>query len=139
MPLSETENIGLLEQIVSDQRQILTDVFNGTDVTTIPQLWCLCMSTVLAPSRRLIHVFDLHIDQTKKSKDITKTACVYQTMLLYFGLTISESLPQYPLVVVLECILSPVGATFATSRPLQNVTGRAALVGRSSQVIVSAG
>ena len=42
VPLSETENIGLLEQIVSDQRQILTDVFNGTDVTTIPQLWCLC-------------------------------------------------------------------------------------------------
>ncbi|TCD67740.1 hypothetical protein EIP91_011982 [Steccherinum ochraceum] len=41
LPLSETENIDLLEQIVSDQRQILTDVFNGTDVSTIPQLWCL--------------------------------------------------------------------------------------------------
>ncbi|KAH8077106.1 hypothetical protein BXZ70DRAFT_708274 [Cristinia sonorae] len=41
LPLSEEENVDLLEKIVSDQRQILTDVFNGTDVTTIPQLWCL--------------------------------------------------------------------------------------------------
>ncbi|THH28767.1 hypothetical protein EUX98_g5424 [Antrodiella citrinella] len=41
LPLSETENIGLLEKSVSDQRQILTDVFNGTDVTSIPQMWCL--------------------------------------------------------------------------------------------------
>ncbi|THH28766.1 hypothetical protein EUX98_g5425 [Antrodiella citrinella] len=41
LPLSETTNVDLLEQIVSDQRQILTDVFNGTNITTIPQMWCL--------------------------------------------------------------------------------------------------
>ncbi|KAI0791027.1 hypothetical protein C8Q75DRAFT_890923 [Abortiporus biennis] len=41
LPLSETTNIDLLEKVVSDQRQILTDVFNGTDITTIPQMWCL--------------------------------------------------------------------------------------------------
>ncbi|KAJ3557630.1 hypothetical protein NM688_g1372 [Phlebia brevispora] len=41
LPLSEGENIQLLEKIVSDQRQILTDVFNGTNITTIPQMWCL--------------------------------------------------------------------------------------------------
>ncbi|EGO20146.1 glycoside hydrolase family 115 protein [Serpula lacrymans var. lacrymans S7.9] len=35
------DDITLLEQVISDQRQILTDVFNGTNVTTIPQMWCL--------------------------------------------------------------------------------------------------
>lgn len=42
VPLSETTNIALLEQVVSDQRQILTNVFNGTNITTIPQMWALC-------------------------------------------------------------------------------------------------
>lgn len=42
MPLSEGQNIDLLEKIVSDQRQLLMDVFNTTDVTTIPQVWTLC-------------------------------------------------------------------------------------------------
>lgn len=40
--MSEGTNIDLLEQVVSDQRQILTNVFNGTDVETIPQVWTLC-------------------------------------------------------------------------------------------------
>lgn len=44
VPLSETTNIDLLEQVVSDQRQILTNVFNGTNITTIPQVWTLCTS-----------------------------------------------------------------------------------------------
>ncbi|OCH92535.1 hypothetical protein OBBRIDRAFT_726547 [Obba rivulosa] len=34
-------DITLLEQIVSDQRTILSNVFNTSDVTTIPQMWCL--------------------------------------------------------------------------------------------------
>ena len=42
MPLSEGQDIQLLEQIVSDQRGLLMDVFNTTDVTTIPQVWTLC-------------------------------------------------------------------------------------------------
>ena len=42
VPLGESTNIALLEKIVSDQRQILTNVYNGTDITTIPQLWALC-------------------------------------------------------------------------------------------------
>ncbi|KAH9894039.1 hypothetical protein C8Q73DRAFT_500700 [Cubamyces lactineus] len=41
LPLSEGQNIQVLEQVVSDQRQILMDVFNITDVTTIPQVWTL--------------------------------------------------------------------------------------------------
>ncbi|KAK7447068.1 hypothetical protein VKT23_014280 [Stygiomarasmius scandens] len=41
LPLGEGTNIDLLERIISDQRQILTDVFNGTDITTIPQVWTL--------------------------------------------------------------------------------------------------
>ena len=45
VPLSETTNIDLLEEIVADQRQILTNVFNGTNVTTIPQVWTLCKVT----------------------------------------------------------------------------------------------
>ncbi|KAI0758921.1 hypothetical protein C8Q74DRAFT_1300799 [Fomes fomentarius] len=40
-PLSEGQNIDLLEEIVADQRQLLMDVFNTTDATTIPQVWTL--------------------------------------------------------------------------------------------------
>jgi hypothetical protein len=39
-PMSESANISLLEKIVKDQRQILTDV-TGKDVTTVPQMWAL--------------------------------------------------------------------------------------------------
>ena len=44
MPLSDETNIELLTQIVADERQILSDVFNTSDVTTIPQIWTLCES-----------------------------------------------------------------------------------------------
>lgn len=54
VPLSESTNIDLLEQIVSDQRTILTDVFNGTDVTTIPQMWTLCTSPSYLTDGQLI-------------------------------------------------------------------------------------
>ncbi|KAF4586297.1 hypothetical protein EYR38_010572 [Pleurotus pulmonarius] len=40
-PLSEDTNIALLQRIVSDQRDILMEVFNGTDITTVPQVWAL--------------------------------------------------------------------------------------------------
>ncbi|EKM52378.1 glycoside hydrolase family 115 protein [Phanerochaete carnosa HHB-10118-sp] len=40
-PLAEGQDIGLLEQVISDQRGILSKVFNTSDVTTIPQMWCL--------------------------------------------------------------------------------------------------
>ena len=40
MAMSSTANIALLEQIVADQRKILTDV-TGKDITTIPQVWAL--------------------------------------------------------------------------------------------------
>ena len=39
--MEEETNVALLEKVVSDQRQILMDVYNTTDVTTIPQLWAL--------------------------------------------------------------------------------------------------
>lgn len=50
MPLSEDQNIVLLEKVVADQRTLLADVFNTTDVTTIPQVWTLCtlLASVLA-------------------------------------------------------------------------------------------
>ena len=44
VPLSDETNIELLTQIVADERQILSDVFNTLDVTTIPQIWTLCES-----------------------------------------------------------------------------------------------
>ena len=44
VPLSEDQNIELMETIVSDQRDLLMDVFNTSDVTTIPQVWTLCTS-----------------------------------------------------------------------------------------------
>jgi len=40
-PMSETENIGLLEKIVHDQRQILDDVFREKPLEEIPQVWAL--------------------------------------------------------------------------------------------------
>ncbi|OJT11184.1 hypothetical protein TRAPUB_12291 [Trametes pubescens] len=41
LPLSEDQNIVLLEKVVADQRTLFADVFNTTDVTTIPQVWTL--------------------------------------------------------------------------------------------------
>ncbi|KAF8889126.1 hypothetical protein BD779DRAFT_1672064 [Infundibulicybe gibba] len=42
LPLSETTNIGLLQQVISDQTDILKQVYgNDTDVSTIPQIWTL--------------------------------------------------------------------------------------------------
>lgn len=40
-PMSEGENIELLEKIVNDQRKIIEDVFGAPNVTEVPQVWCL--------------------------------------------------------------------------------------------------
>lgn len=40
-PMSEGENIGLLEKIVSDQRNIISDVFGKDQLTKVPQVWAL--------------------------------------------------------------------------------------------------
>ena len=40
-PMSEGENIQLLQNIVSRQRSILADVFAPQPVENIPQVWCL--------------------------------------------------------------------------------------------------
>ncbi|HES59987.1 MAG TPA: glycosyl hydrolase, partial [Caldithrix sp.] len=40
-PMSEGQNIELLEKIVKDQREILTNVFNDRNIATVPQVWCL--------------------------------------------------------------------------------------------------
>jgi len=40
-PMSEGENIGLLEKIVSDQRKIISDVFGKDQLTKVPQVWAL--------------------------------------------------------------------------------------------------
>lgn len=40
-PMSEGENIELLERIVADQRKIITDVFSDRRVEDVPQVWCL--------------------------------------------------------------------------------------------------
>lgn len=39
--LSEAFAIQTLEATVASQRMILADVFNESDVTVIPQMWCL--------------------------------------------------------------------------------------------------
>ncbi|KAJ8073009.1 hypothetical protein PM082_019877 [Marasmius tenuissimus] len=41
LPLEDGQNIDFLEGIMDDQKQLLSDVFNGTDVATIPQVWTL--------------------------------------------------------------------------------------------------
>lgn len=40
-PMSEGENIDLLEKIVSDQRKIISDVFGKNQLTKVPQVWAL--------------------------------------------------------------------------------------------------
>ncbi|ALS99904.1 glycosyl hydrolase 115 family protein [Lacimicrobium alkaliphilum] len=40
-PMSEGENIGLLEQVVADQREILRNTFTDTDISEVPQVWAL--------------------------------------------------------------------------------------------------
>ena len=40
-PMSEGENISLLEKVVKDQRQILSDVFGKDKVHEVPQVWAL--------------------------------------------------------------------------------------------------
>ncbi|QRV92864.1 glycoside hydrolase family 115 protein [Ceratobasidium sp. AG-Ba] len=41
MPLEESTNVKNLEEIVDAQRKVLAKVFNKSDSTTIPQMWCL--------------------------------------------------------------------------------------------------
>ncbi|KAF9074379.1 glycoside hydrolase family 115 protein [Rhodocollybia butyracea] len=41
LPIDAVNPIGTLETIIADQRQIFADIFNTTDVTTIPQMWTL--------------------------------------------------------------------------------------------------
>ncbi|KAG8741234.1 hypothetical protein FRC10_003156 [Ceratobasidium sp. 414] len=41
MPLEESTNIKNLEDVVAAQRKILAQVYNKSDATTIPQMWCL--------------------------------------------------------------------------------------------------
>ena len=60
-PLSEGQDIGLLEQVISDQRQILSTVYPTTNVSTIPQMWCLC--ELQAEHRIRIHVTDCDADK----------------------------------------------------------------------------
>ncbi|KAH7910771.1 hypothetical protein BJ138DRAFT_970832, partial [Hygrophoropsis aurantiaca] len=41
LPMSPTTNVALLQQVIGDQRQLLSDVNPGVNITTIPQMWCL--------------------------------------------------------------------------------------------------
>ncbi|KAI0830304.1 hypothetical protein BC628DRAFT_1357337 [Trametes gibbosa] len=41
LPLSEDQNIELLEKVVAAQRQLLEDVYNTSDISVIPQVWTL--------------------------------------------------------------------------------------------------
>ncbi|ESK93287.1 glycoside hydrolase family 115 protein [Moniliophthora roreri MCA 2997] len=41
LPVSDTENIPLVEGVINDQQQILEDVYNGTDIADIPKIWTL--------------------------------------------------------------------------------------------------
>ncbi|KAG8788167.1 hypothetical protein FRC12_014862 [Ceratobasidium sp. 428] len=41
MPLEESTNIKNLEDVVAAQRKILAQVYNKSDASTIPQMWCL--------------------------------------------------------------------------------------------------
>jgi hypothetical protein len=46
VPLSETTNIDLLEEVINDQTTILKTVYgDDVDVAEIPQIWTLCKFT----------------------------------------------------------------------------------------------
>ena len=40
-PMSETEDVDLLQRIVADQREILAEVFDDRDLAEVPQVWAL--------------------------------------------------------------------------------------------------
>lgn len=44
VPLSEDTNIQLLEGVIADQAEILKEVYDTDDVSSIPQVWTLCES-----------------------------------------------------------------------------------------------
>ncbi len=93
MPLSEGQNIDLLEEIVADQRQLLMDVFNTTDVSAIPQVWTLCNSSskVTRLERALIR-YGSYETQTRKWRVTMTMACGFRTMSFCCGPTISTFL-----------------------------------------------
>ena len=39
--LTQPEAIAVLINVVAEQRLLLSQVFNGTNITDIPQMWCL--------------------------------------------------------------------------------------------------
>ncbi|KAK6465686.1 hypothetical protein DFJ63DRAFT_310772 [Scheffersomyces coipomensis] len=40
-PITGGVEVGLLENVITTQRELLSEYFNGTDITDIPQAWCL--------------------------------------------------------------------------------------------------
>ncbi|KAH7316383.1 hypothetical protein B0J17DRAFT_697231 [Rhizoctonia solani] len=42
LPLEESTNIKNLETVVEAQRKILAQVYNKSDASSVPQMWCLC-------------------------------------------------------------------------------------------------
>jgi len=39
--LTDPQAVAVLENVIKSQREIITEVFNGTNITDVPQMWCL--------------------------------------------------------------------------------------------------
>lgn len=64
MPLSEETNIGLLEEVIEDQTNILKTVYGSdVDVAKIPQIWTLCEFSLRNTFEMAL---DAHLPQIKK-------------------------------------------------------------------------
>jgi hypothetical protein len=106
VPLSETTNIQLLEEVIDDQTTILKTVYgDNVDVADIPQIWTLCMSTLESSGTNNNGVF-----QIKRWKVTMMMACVYQTTSLCFGqmiyLAMYEGIRSSQNVTGLEALVS---------------------------------
>ena len=87
-PISGLNPAQLLEKIVSDQRDLLKQVYNTSDVSTIPQVWTLCNSYPSC-SPRCVSTDAIPGAQTRKSRATTTRASRSPTMLSCSGLMIS--------------------------------------------------
>jgi hypothetical protein len=77
LALSGGQNIELMEKIIADQNKIFQTVFNESDITDVPKMWCLCALTF--GSLAFLDTVLMSCVQTRRCSDTTRAVCVCQT------------------------------------------------------------
>jgi len=93
LPLEPGTNIELLEDIIKTQRQILSNVFNTSDASTIPQVWCLYKEVLNYYNLGLRVPDDVTLLWTGEQTSITASVLVYISRQTTTGNTSSAFLP----------------------------------------------